>query len=574
MLTPPAAESRPTPSPVFSIAACVNMLFMQRFSAWRRNWSVALSFLALAAIAPPAKSHPVPRRCHDRTIILRLAADTEKSEIEVVVEYRLEVDEFTVVFDDLPALGDKVELSKLRTPKEFYDTFTRSYAPILAANLIATLDGQPLEFACTKLGHSLRDENGAPLDHLRCDLVFRAKTYFKEHESSAGPAGQHRFTFREGNYELEEGRIRLSLRVDPSIVLVNKVEPDAALKERPTTDLKPGDDAKLRNASAAFTLPALFAAAASAPGSEAAPSREKGEQSPFSSSGESRRLLTLLLDSQQGFWALLLVAAFFGAAHALTPGHGKTLVAAYLIGERGTAGHALLLGLITTLTHTGTVIALSILLLFVPKLALPAVETLIELVGGLLVAGMGVWLLLRRLAGGADHFHLGGHGHHHHHDQHGHDHHHDHSHPDHYHDEQGHVHSLPADSAPLGWWGLIVMGVSGGIIPCWDAILMLGFAISAQRAWLGLPLLLAFSAGLASVLIAIGIGVVYLKGFASSRFGDRRLVRALPLISAALVTLMGLWLCYDSALKRTELRGPRGELDPGSSLVSRPSPLL
>jgi ABC-type nickel/cobalt efflux system permease component RcnA len=93
---------------------------------------------------------------------------------------------------------------------------------------------------------------------------------------------------------------------------------------------------------------------------------------------------------------------------------------------------------------------------------------------------------------------------------------------------------------------LVVLGVSGGIVPCWDAILMLGFAISAQRLWLGIPLLLAFSAGLAGVLIVIGIGVVYVKNFASSRWSETRLVRALPLVSALLVTCMGFWLCYES----------------------------
>lgn len=79
---------------------------------------------------------------------------------------------------------------------------------------------------------------------------------------------------------------------------------------------------------------------------------------------------------------------------------------------------------------------------------------------------------------------------------------------------------------------------------------MLCVAISAQRLWLGLPLLLAFSAGLAGVLILIGIGVVYTRDWAGGRWGDgpraRRLARALPLASAVLITLMGLWLCYDS----------------------------
>ncbi len=100
----------------------------------------------------------------------------------------------------------------------------------------------------------------------------------------------------------------------------------------------------------------------------------------------------------------------------------------------------------------------------------------------------------------------------------------------------------------MGWWGLVVLGVSGGIVPCWDAIAMLCVAISAQRLWLGLPLLLAFSAGLAAVLIALGIAVVRARDWAGARWGGQftRVVRALPLASAALITVMGLWLCYDS----------------------------
>lgn len=90
-----------------------------------------------------------------------------------------------------------------------------------------------------------------------------------------------------------------------------------------------------------------------------------------------------------------------------------------------------------------------------------------------------------------------------------------------------------------------MLGISGGIVPCWDAIAMLLFAISAQRLWLALPLLLAFSAGLAAVLIAIGIAVVYVKDFGGSRWGQSKLFQALPLVSAILITMMGLWLCVN-----------------------------
>lgn len=101
----------------------------------------------------------------------------------------------------------------------------------------------------------------------------------------------------------------------------------------------------------------------------------------------------------------------------------------------------------------------------------------------------------------------------------------------------------------MGWWGLVVLGISGGIVPCWDAILMLLVAVSTNLLWLALPMLLAFSAGLAGVLIAIGILVVRVKGFAGSYWGQSRLFRALPIVSAGLVTALGLWLCYDSACK-------------------------
>jgi ABC-type nickel/cobalt efflux system permease component RcnA len=167
----------------------------------------------------------------------------------------------------------------------------------------------------------------------------------------------------------------------------------------------------------------------------------------------------------------------------------------------------------------------------------------LELLGGVLVAGMGLWLLFRRLGGQADHVHIGGHGHHHH--GHDHDHPHDHGAPDHYHDGHGHVHPLPASTIG-GWRGLALLGISGGIVPCTDAIVLLLFAVSAHRLWLALPLLLAFSTGLAAVLIAIGIVVVQFKGWASSRSGTRRWFQALPLVSAVLVTVMGLWLCVKS----------------------------
>jgi nickel/cobalt transporter (NicO) family protein len=97
---------------------------------------------------------------------------------------------------------------------------------------------------------------------------------------------------------------------------------------------------------------------------------------------------------------------------------------------------------------------------------------------------------------------------------------------------------------------LLVLGISGGIVPCGDAIGVLAIAIAAGRFWLGLPLILAFSVGLAGTLTAIGIGVVSARKLADNQLKDselfRRVVRILPLVSAGVITLLGFWLCYAS----------------------------
>ncbi len=98
----------------------------------------------------------------------------------------------------------------------------------------------------------------------------------------------------------------------------------------------------------------------------------------------------------------------------------------------------------------------------------------------------------------------------------------------------------------LSAWGLILLGVSGGIVPCTDAVAMLVLAVGMNLFWLALPLLLAFSAGLAGMLVLVGVLVVKFRHVAGSRWAEGRLVRALPIVSALLVTAMGFWMCYES----------------------------
>ena len=92
----------------------------------------------------------------------------------------------------------------------------------------------------------------------------------------------------------------------------------------------------------------------------------------------------------------------------------------------------------------------------------------------------------------------------------------------------------------------MVLGMSGGIVPCWDAVAMLVLAVGMGQLALALPVLVAFSAGLAGVLVLVGVLVVHARGFAQSRWGEGRLARALPVLSAVVITALGAWLCYDS----------------------------
>jgi ABC-type nickel/cobalt efflux system permease component RcnA len=468
-------------------------------------------------------AHPVPKDNHDRIIEVMLTPDA------VVVQYHLEIDEYRAV-RDLP----REDFAGIGSPKEIADVFIRHVAPLLHENLFARLDGQELTFT----GQGRRDETVK--DHLRCDFTFQGAW-------KPAPGPPHTFTFREGNYDQEDfNRIQLTLTAGPGVMLQSTTAPDKALLKRPPLEYKPGDAERLRKVSATFLVTSdakLLGARSVSEGDATLADAAGSEASGEGQSEHPRNLWHILLDTRRGLAVLLLLAAGFGAVHALTPGHGKTLVAAYLVGERGTVWHALLLGLATTVTHTGAVFLLAVVFLISPPAA-SLIYYVQGLVGGLFIAGLGLWLLLRRLSGRADHFHLGGHSHHHHHHHHDHDHDHDHTHIDHSHGP------IAAGGSSVRWWHLLLLGMRGGLVPCWDAIILLCLAISAQRLWLGVPLLLAFSAGLAGVLVALGVGVVWARDWAVARWGGgprmRKLVGVLPLVSAAVITALGLWLCYDS----------------------------
>lgn len=235
--------------------------------------------------------------------------------------------------------------------------------------------------------------------------------------------------------------------------------------------------------------------------------------------------------------AALGLAFFLGAAHALTPGHGKTLVAAYLVGTRGTVRDAFVLGATVTVTHTLTVFLLGLAVLYASfHVNLNRISLQLEVASAVLITAIGVWLLYRRLGLGA----------------HGHDHHHHHAHPhphEHTREAEPHHHHHHHTPSRTGLASLLSLGISGGLVPCPEALALLILSVSAQQVGFGLVLLAVFSFGLAAVLIAIGSAMV-LAGPAMTRLAPgEKLARWLPVAGAFVVAALGVVMLANSVQK-------------------------
>jgi nickel/cobalt exporter len=266
------------------------------------------------------------------------------------------------------------------------------------------------------------------------------------------------------------------------------------------------------------------------------------------------------LISTQGklsFWVLFsaaLIAAGLGALHALEPGHGKTIVAAYLVGSRGTARHAVLLGIVVTASHTAGVFLLGAVTLYASRYIVPEqLYPWLGAVSGLSVAGLGIFIFLRHLTGETgEHSHTAG-------------------------EQHSHwflsmfkqntftrttsMNSSNADAVSgepkarpktkeqsLSLRELCMLGITGGIVPCPAALVVLLSAFSLHRIGFGLFLITAFSLGLAAVLVVVGLGMVYAKGLMSSRVGSGSpALRYLPLLSSAFMVVLGLGIIASAA---------------------------
>ena len=215
------------------------------------------------------------------------------------------------------------------------------------------------------------------------------------------------------------------------------------------------------------------------------------------------------------------MAFFLGVFHAFSPGHGKAVLAAYLVGSRGRVIDAIWLGLVVTITHTFSVIVLAIVI----KVAYSAIMTavvqpsspdaapipvpgakIIQLVAGVLILGVGIWIILSRKR------------------------------------ILAHQHRNPNGGRGQSIWHLLLLGISGGMVPCAEGIALVLVAVASGQTGRGLTLVFAFTLGIAFVIIAIGIIICKLTSLAENllqRTG--KWVVRLPVITGSLIALLG---CY------------------------------
>jgi nickel/cobalt transporter (NicO) family protein len=318
-------------------------------------------------------------------------------------------------------------------------------------------------------------------------------------EAPKGVPGDHSISFRNDHHPVN------------SKYLVN------AFKKSGEVEIAHQDRDRLQNGIRVDYAVAPDAPPAASEGIDANTDANSDVQTPGGVSEGGQRLAGYLYENTLSPWLLVValgLSALLGGLHALTPGHGKTLVAAYLIGSPGTVRHAAALGGIVTFTHTASVIGVGLLALLASQVFLPDVLVpALEVCAGLLVVALGVRLIRTRWGP------RGGGRHHHHHE-------HDH-----------HYHLPPKDVRTSD---LLAMGVSGGLVPCPEALGVMLIAVGLGRIGLGLALIVAFSLGLAAVLIAIGVLLVRFRG-KLDRLGKPKSnwQRWLPLVSAVIVTVLG-----------------------------------
>ncbi|CAN5701134.1 hypothetical protein BH23PLA1_BH23PLA1_05840 [soil metagenome] len=445
---------------------------------------LAIWFLIGSGPVGSARAHDIPDARVDRGIQILLGPGRLR------IEYEVALSELTLA-QDLRSLEGR---SPAASRAELFDRYGQVTAPLNAKGLLVSVDGDPIALGISGFDLSVEEH---PL-------------YRFGFEVDLPESG--RLEIQDTNYISSEGTSRLALRTLQGIE-ANSQDIPADLEdvpERPTWMLSFEEERRTRQVALDYRSSVLADTppiVASKPVASTAPPLDR--QKPTAPAPDP---LFRLLDRASGttLLGIWLLALLLGSAHAIQPGHGKTIVAAAVVGRQGAWHQGVLLAMVTTLAHVLGVLAVAGLIFLTRSTRYEAIDRTLVQVAGFWIAAVGLWRLGR---------HLGGHG------------------------EHGGDQRNSLDPT-IGNRSLVVLGLAAGILPCWDAILLIILAEAMGRLPLGLLLLSGFSLGMGAVLVAVGLASGRLRRLVDAREQGARWGRWLGGLSGVVLTSIGVMLLW------------------------------
>jgi nickel/cobalt exporter len=435
-----------------------------------------------------ARAHDIPNERVDRSIQVSLSPGT------IAIDYEVSLSELTLT-QDLRRLVGSMPGAEWR---EWMDRYGQVTGPLNAKGLLITVSGEPVQLAMRGF-----------------DLVIEGHPRYTFHLAGSIPRSG-RMRLRDTNYLSSEGTSRLAIRGLEGLVVTGDSLPSDVeqIEIRPKIFLSDEEERRTKQLAVEFRSPRESSGEVPGP----VVSRTADTQSPASFDRHAApregvalpglpRLAELLdFTSKTSWFVVVAIAIVLGAAHSIQPGHGKTLVTAVALGPGTRFYQPALLGFVTTVAHTGSVLLIALALWSSGATRVAGLHVALARAAGFTIGAVGFWRLGRQLAGFPEH--------------------------------AGHETS----SIAAGNRGLIVLGLSGGAVPCWDAIALLLLAAAVGRLAAGVAMVLAFSVGMGIVLVAAGLVAWKLKAAAVGPDMQSRWRRPLAIASSGILAAIGFYL--------------------------------
>jgi nickel/cobalt transporter (NicO) family protein len=446
----------------------------------QRAWLV-IGLVGASLAAPAAWSHDIPNQRVDRSIQVYLEPG------RILIDYEVSLTELTLTQDLRALVGTLPGANR----SEWLAHYARVTGTLNAKGILISIDDQPV-------GLSVRGY----------DLVVEEHPRYTFHLESPVPA-RGRITIRDTNYATSQGTSRLAVRGRDGVTILGDDLPADVnqIPIRPVWQLSDDEERRTKQIDLRYGVEN----GRSTRNSELS---RQGDSPPEptaqKTNGRWNRLSELLDErARVSRFLLALIALVLGAAHAVQPGHGKTLVTAVALSPDARVYQAVLLGLSTTLAHTGSVLLIAVGLWYTGATEVGSLHRGLSQVAGFAIAAAGLWRIGR---------HLGGY------DQHS---------PEEFH------------RIKMSNLGVVGLGFANGLVPCWDAVGLLVLAAALGRLATGVALVIAFSGGMAAVLLAVAWLAGKMKTVSSGINDSATWQRRLGLVCGVMLAAIGLYLFFE-----------------------------